>query len=534
MNSIVKCKKALSKTAIVIMVVVVAIAAVGATYYYISTRPKVEQVLIIGTTSGEVDTLDPAVGVADITYWISTLVFDSLLRWKPPDCTEVMPWLATNYTVSLDAKVFEFTLRKGVKFHDGTPLNATSVKESLERVIELEAPLSFYLADLDRIEVLDTYKLRIYLKNPNIAFLGTSAMGLVGAVVPKAQAEAAGDNWGKTILIGSGPFKFVEWVKGDRIVLERNDDYWGPKPKLDKIIIKIIGDPTTARMMLERGEIDMFYKYPLATDIPVLKDNPDIEWQVCPIGYHRHLFLNQRIPPLNDTRVRQAIAYAINVSRVVEVGYKGEGPISYSFLSTWQKPWYKPVFEKYHCNYTKARELLAEAGYPDGFAIDLYYTPTHWDVMDRDAAMVIKDELAKVGITVTVHEVEWATFLDMMYHDGSLMAMDIDAWVSDSPDPEHGMMMDIHPEYGFDCETLAWNNTRFAELGYLGKATTDLQERIRIYHEAQDILAEDVPIYPIKDSNVYVFYRTWVMNYTLYPNPYMDGYSFAYTYIGQH
>jgi peptide/nickel transport system substrate-binding protein len=483
-----------------------------------------------------VSSLDPQQGLGFVTNLIASCCFDSLVGWKTPECTEIAPALAESWTASEDAKTFEFTLRDDVYFHEGTHLTADIVKDSIQRTIDLETPMSFFYADIDTIEVLDTYSLRITLKNPDWTFLGTLAMRLLGAVVPREIAETAGEAWGISIIVGTGPFKFVEWIKGERCVLVRNDEYWGGKPTLEKIIIKLIADPTTARIALEAGEIDMFARRPHATDIPILIADPDIEWTSVPTGPHRHLSFSQRVPPMNNTLVRQAISYAIDLSKVNTVGFKGTGTLSYSYMPSIHTPFYKPTFEKYKHNDTRALELLAQAGYPDGFSIDLYYTP-HWDPADADVALIIQEELAEVGIDVTVHMAEWGAFLELLYPaDGGActVPMAIDYWISDAPTPEHSLMLALNPDYGFDGLTWGWTNDRFSELGYLGKGTTNITEQIAYYHEAQDILAEDAPIYPFVDITNYVFYRNWVKDFVFYPNPYMWYYSFMYTTIEEH
>jgi len=514
-----------------IIIVLLAIACVGGYFLWTKlgpSQPSVEQTLIIGTTTS-VDILDPATGGSWPTYMVSNLCFDTLLGLKTPECVEVVPELATEWTVSNDSKTFSFIIRQDVKFHDGTPLTAESVKKSLEYVITKAGPNSFFLDDISSIEVTSTYQMRINLKNSDIGFLSKLAMnGLVFPILNADAANAAGDQWGKSVLIGSGPFKFNESREGERIVVVRNDEYWGQKAKLDKIIISLFANSATARMALESGEIDMFYRNPNPDDAIALKANPIIETQSLP-GSSRHLYFHLDVPPMDNVLLRKAIAYAINVTRVWQVGYKGEGTISYSMVPDYMVPYYKPTFAKYAYDPGKATELLNEAGYPTGFSTKLYYT-TNWSPMDIDAALVIKDDLAKVGINVEIVMEEYAVFSADLYN--GVMPMDIDNWAPDYPSVDNVIMQAIHPDYGWDATAVNWYNARFVELGYLGKNTTDENARKLIYDEAQDIMAEEVPVYPLVFRPGYVFYRSWVKGFVFYPMAHSDKISFVNTYIG--
>jgi peptide/nickel transport system substrate-binding protein len=288
-----------SRTVLVgVAIVIIAIAGIGAYYLTRPSPTEVDQVLIVGTMEAPMN-LDPVMGYYHSDIITNFLVFESLTEWIVPECLDVEAELATEWTLSDDGLTYDLTLRQGVKFHDGTEMTAEDVEFCIERAITLGADWSsimgaVYFADIESVDVLDTYKVRLNLKRPNVMIPKILAFGIMASIYPKAAFEAAGDEWGKTVLIGSGPFKFVEYVEGERLVFERFDDYWGTKAKLDEIILLVDMDPTVGKMSLERGDIDVYYKEPLLTDIPALKANPDIEWQGYSSGRVRYLLFNLR------------------------------------------------------------------------------------------------------------------------------------------------------------------------------------------------------------------------------------------------
>lgn len=505
-----------SRTLVIAAVIVILIVAgIGAYYLTRPSPPEVEQTLIIATSTDPL-TLDPAHSIIVAERFVLNLVFDNLLELKPPGFVEFDGQLATEWIPSEDGMTWNFTLRQGVKFHDGTEMTAEDVKFCFDRFLEAGGPAIVFFSDIDYIEVLDTYRIRVHMKNPNAYIQRAIAMSVCGAIYPKKACEEAGDDWGSKVLIGSGPFKFVEWVPGERVVLERNDDYWGKKPKLEKIIYLIDMDSTVGKMSLENGDIDVFQETLLHADIPTLKENPDIEWQGQPTGHTRFLVFNQNTTILQDVRIRQAICYGINITRVFELGFHGDGNITYSMVNVKDPIFYKPSFEKYKYDPDKAKDLLTEAGYPNGFEIPLMYTD-HFEATDMDAAVVIKDDLAKIGIDVTLDFEEWAIFSQ----HAARAPMYMSGWLTGSFDPEENLMLVVHGEYGYLRRNLHYNNTELNELGYLGKSETDIQEREEIYDDAQDIVADDAPLYPLKHTIRYIFYQKWVEGLEF--SPILDG-----------
>lgn len=520
--------KGVSRTLIVAaVIVIVIIAGIGAYYLLVPPEEAREQTLIIGTTQAAMN-LDPAIGFGYPNYFIDNFVFEALTEWKLPDTVEVEPELATEWTVSDDLMTYDFTLRQGVKFHDGTEMTAEDVEFSIERAKGLGGALvSVYLDDVDHVDVLDTYKVRIYLTKPTVLLPKIFGCGLCSCIVSEEAVIQAGDDWGKTVLVGTGPFKFVEYAEGEKMVFERFDDYWGPKAKLEEIIALVELDPTVAKMSLERGDIDVFYLDPLMQDIPALQANPDIEWQGHPTEHLRYIAFNHNFSVFQDKRVKQAIYYGINRTRVLHLGYMGEGNVATSMMNSYITPFHEPVLKESDYDPEKAKALLTEAGYPNGFQTTLLYTDHYEGAADHDAAVVIQDELAKIGVDVTLDFADWATFLTKRPASPMVLAGYFPGYL----DPENALILLLHGVYGWNRMWGRWNNTRFNELGYLGKVETDLDKRIEIYDEAQEIVADELPVIPLRETSRHIFYRTWVKNLTLYPLIFADDITFANVYI---
>jgi ABC-type transport system substrate-binding protein len=212
----------------------------------------------------------------------------------------------------------------------------------------------------------------------------------------------------------------------------------------------------------------------------------------------------------------------------VEVGYKGEGEVVYSMMNSMIEPYYKPVLEKYKHDIDKAKALLTEAGYPDGFEITLLYTD-HYEGMDLDAAVLFQDDLADVGIDVTLAFEEYGVYREK----AKTMPLLLAGWFPDFLDPDNTMMMTLHGLYGWigGQGNYGWNNSRYNELGYMGKAETDIAKREDIYDEAQAIHADELPNYPYRECMKNIFMRTWVKDLDLYPLIWAEDESWKEAYL---
>ncbi|MFQ6054183.1 MAG: ABC transporter substrate-binding protein, partial [Candidatus Bathyarchaeia archaeon] len=335
----------MTQTQAIVIIVIILVAAVGIWY---AMRPspaptpappptpppeEVPQVLTFAT-SEDIDNLDPHFTVKNCEMRLTYLIYDGLLQYGK-DPKKADPSLATSWEMSEDGLEYTFELRQGVTFEDGSPFNASVVKFSFERLMGVGAGPASPFEALDHVEVVDTYTVKFVLKRPFAPFLWTLASNFARIVPPSVMKHEVEGDWGQAWLsdhsIGSGPFRIESFLRGERVVLVRNENYWGTPPKLEKLIVRIIPEASTLRMELEAGTIDMAEGI-IIEDIEKLKENPDIEvFETLGIGT-TFLFFNTQKPPFDDRRVRLAIAHALDYDDIIAGPMKGyaqqvQGPI---------------------------------------------------------------------------------------------------------------------------------------------------------------------------------------------------------------
>ncbi|MGE3830664.1 MAG: ABC transporter substrate-binding protein, partial [Parvibaculaceae bacterium] len=371
------------------------------------------------TFNNDLTTLDPQVGYDWQNWSVIKSIFDGLMDYKP-GTTELEPDLAESYTVSDDGLTYTFKLRPGVKFHNGRPLTPADVKYSLERAVNpaTQSPGGGYFSaiegyddlaggkatELSGVRIVDDKTVSITLTRPDATFLHLMAINFA-YVVPKEEVEKAGADWGKQ-PVGTGAFKFVEWQPGQRIVLERNKDYYRPGvPYLDKITYEFGQDPTVAVLRLKNGEVDIVGDgIPPAQFTEIMNDpaNKDL----IAVGDQLHtgyVTMNVTQAPFDNVKVRQAVNMAINKERVVRL-INNRGVPAVQALPP-AMPGYNPDNKGYAYDPDGAKKLLAEAGLAGGFSTELY-------VMNVDPnpriAQAIQQDLAAVGIKAEIRSLAQA------------------------------------------------------------------------------------------------------------------------------
>jgi len=370
--------------------------------------------------------LDPADVTDGESVTVIDNIFEGLVRYKP-GTTEVEPWLATSWDVSSDGLEWTFHLRQGVKFQDGTPFNADAVVFSYERQRDPNHPFHKYgkwdywqwcFSEVSKTEKVDDYTVKMTLDHPFAPFLSTMAM-FTAFIVSPTNCNKWGDQW-FAHPVGTGPFTFVEWVKGDHITLEKYADYWGEKPKIDKLIFKVIDDASQRLLALQKGEVDGI-EFPNPDDLPTIEKDPNLQILSEPglnIGY---LAMNMGTDtkgfqkPFGDVRVRQAINYAINKTAIVDQLYRGTAVVAKNPIppTLWG---YNDDIQDYEYNPTKAKELLAEAGYSNGFKTQLWAMPVSRPYMfdPQKIAVAIQADLKAVGIDAEIVTYDWSTYLEKL------------------------------------------------------------------------------------------------------------------------
>ncbi len=409
---------------------------------------------IIVTYKDDIATLDSAIGYDWQNPSMMQLIADGLMGYKALT-TELVPDLAESYDISQDGLTYTFKLREGVKFHNGRELKASDVKYTFERLVDpaTQSPGQGYYAvikgfdemvsgaasGLSGVTTPDDYSVVIELSRPNAVFLNVLAMHF-SSIVPKEEVAKYGADWGRH-PVGTGAYKITEWSLGQRIVFERNPDYshgTGPEnvPYLDKITWEVGQDPSVALLRLKNGEVDILgdgippAQFMEATENPEYRDSGMIvEHDMIQTSY---VTMNVRIPPFDNVLVRKAVNMAINKDRIVRLINNRAVPATQPLPPN--MPGHDPSYEGYPYDPTKAKELLAEAGFPDGFDTELWNMNT--DPNPR-IAQAIQQDLALIGIKAKLHSVASAVVIAAGGEEtqAPLLWSGGMAWISDYPDP---------------------------------------------------------------------------------------------------
>ncbi len=350
--------------------------------------------------------LDPTAGAAsairEVTY---ANIYEGLTRIDAKG--QVQPDLAESWAISKDGLTYTFKLIRGVKFHDGTPFTCSIVKFSYERATapdSVNAQKQLF-EPIAKVECPDDGTAIVTLKRPTALFLFDMGWGDAVMIAPKSAATNV------TAPVGTGPFKFKQWVKGDRVELVANPDYWGARPKLSAVTFKFVSDPAAATAAVLAGDIDAFPIFPAPEALDQFKADPRFAVHVGTTEGKTIVALNNARKPFNDIRVRRALAYAIDRKQVIEGAQSGYGaPIGSHYVPN--DPGYVDLTGRYPYDPAKAKALLAEAGIKPGFTMTIKLPPPTYA---RRGGEVIAAMLAKVGITAKLEPVEWGQWLEKVF-----------------------------------------------------------------------------------------------------------------------
>lgn len=439
------------------------------------------QTLIVAQGSDPV-TLDPHGQNDQPSARVRVQIYETLVTQDHD--LNIVPALAVSWE-QVTPTVWEFKLREGVKFHNGDDFTAEDVKYSLERA-KASPNMGFLVEAVTNVEVVDDYTVRIETEYPFAPLLAHLAHPGV-SIVNRRSIEEAGDNYGATVAVGTGPFVFKEWVSGSHVTLVRNENYWGEPAKVEELIIRGIPEGTVRAIELETAGVDIAYDLEPMDELR-LSGTPGIVLDKYETLSTSYVGFNVLKPPLDNKLVRQAINYALDVDAVVDYIYTGLAAKLDTPLPP--KVWgYNPNVEGYYYDPDKARALLAEAGYPDGFKISLW---TNDNPLRMQIAEMFQANLAEVGIDVDVQILPWATYLEdtaLGKHD-----MFILGWVTVTADADYGLYALFHSSmHGDPGNRSFYTNSRVDELLDAGRREIDPEKRMALYHEAQELIVEDAP-----------------------------------------
>lgn len=449
--------------------------------------------------SQDLDSLDPHLAVSAGTKEVLFNIFEGLV--KPDADGNLQPAVASDYTISDDAKTYTFTLRDGVKFHNGQDVTAEDVKYSIDRCADTSngEPLVSAFSIIESVNIVDDKTVEINLSEPNTEF----AAYMTTAIIPKDYADQA------TAPVGTGPFKFESRTADQDFVMVKNEDYWGTKAHLDKVVFKIIADADTLVTNLKGGSVDMVMRL-TTSQAAELTDGFHIEEGT--MNLVQALYLNNAVEPFNNEKVRQALCYAINPQEIMDIVADGKGErVGTSMYPGLKKYFDKDLNDYYTQDYDKAKELLKEAGYEDGF--DMEITVCSADQPHMDAAQVIVEELKEIGVNATIKPVEWQTWLSEAYMNRNFQSTVVGV---DAANLTARAMLERFVSDA-DNNFINFNDPEYDETFAKAIATTDDKEQVKLYKDCEKILTEKAANVYIQDLANLVAIRDGYDGYVFYP-----------------
>lgn len=486
--------------------------------------------LIVGRAADAIS-LDPARVTDSESVEICTQIYESLLRYTA-GTNDVEPGLAESWQVSEDGRHWDFSLRRGVRFHDGTPMNANAVVFSFLRQLDEDHPyhrpdssgLSFAwgatFKNIESVEATGEFSLRITIERKFAPFAANLAMFPVSVVSPTAVKK-----WDQEFFrhpVGTGPFSFVEWTEG-RIVVQRFEDYWGPKAKLQVLVFKLIAEARQRLIALESRAVDVAYSI-LPEEQQFVSLHPQLKLYRAPENNVAYLAINTQSPLFRDLRVRHALNYGINKESIVKLAYQGTAIPAQGALPPGQWGHWPNSFD-YPYNPAKARELLDEATAAGSFdpntAIDFYVptTPRPYLTKPTMVAQIIKADLEALGLTLHLVEQDFPGHLASVRngaHDLSLIG-----WVGDNGDPDNFLYVlfdEDNAQPGTARNVSFLRDKPLHELLVAAQKGDSQVQRIRFYEQAQQRIGELAPWVPLAHSQVSVVARSDVHGIEISPS----------------
>ena len=482
---------------------------------------------LVVAEAAAVQSLDPLRVTDSESIEVGSLIFEGLVRWKP-GTTDIIAGLATAWTMSPDGKRWRFTLRDQVMFQDGTPCDAAAVVFSFERLLDPKHPQ--YLSDEDaayrrgllrsitKLSAIDPRTVEIETSRPYAPLLGDLAMFPI--VSPTAVTR-----WGAAFEehpVGTGPFAFEEWSRGERVVVRRYAGYWGDRPGVDRIVFRTVDDARQRLVELESGSVDLATGI-LPDEQAFVELHPDLVLYGTPGNDVSYLAINTQHPPFDDVRVRRAVNFAINKEPIVKLAYQGRAIAADGPLPPTQWAYHAPK-TRYPYDPAAAKELLAEAARDGAFDPNKTYklaglsTPRPYMAQPERVARFIQAALAQVGMKTDLE------LLPYREHNARVSAgqhdLAIFGWVGDNGDPDNFLYVLFHSD---NASPPAPQNIAFyrnAEVDALlseAQAASDEATRAKLYAHVQDAIVEDAVWVPLAHSELVVAARAELEGVVLSP-----------------
>jgi peptide/nickel transport system substrate-binding protein len=522
--------KAVGKMVIVGVLIIVIVIAGVVGYYLMVPPPKLKETLIIGTTDSVETCLDPARAYDFFGWEIIQSLGCSLVEYKAGatgSVDDLIPALATSWSVSDDGLQWTFNLRQGVKYDDGTEFTADDVKYTFDRGIGIAdedgAFVGIGYGDIiDSVTVVSTYVVRFDLKIPFAAFLSLMACQ-ASYIVDSAHAPKSGDTWSTDDVIvykegdargshpmGLGPYTLKSWTrvagKDTEMSLEANPLYWNAAegyPKTKTIVFNFCADSANLAVAMTSGAVDIAFRQLSATDITSMQSNPDLHVWSGTGAFIQYLCMQQKNAPFNDVKARMAVAAAINRTTLVDTVFQGQAEELFSMIPIGMFG-HTDAFQSIgNPDYARTQSLLGELGYDENnkFSFTLWYETSGHYPQSQQQALVLKDSLEASGvISVSLEGRDWAAY--KVKRSEETMEAYVYGWYPDYIDPDDY----IYPFVQSSGGSWLHHNYASADMDRLiawARGNTTVAARTSLYEQIQDLMVTDVPIIPLYQSGAY-------------------------------
>ncbi len=464
--------------------------------------------------SGDADTLDNQVSSNGETSEVTTQIFNLLVRAKPGQ-TGIEPDLATSWSASPDGLVWTFKLRRGVTFHDGTPWNAEAAKFNFDRMADRNGPYrgpkdadysywDGFMADyVKEAKAVDPYTLQLVMKQPNAPLLYNLSIMAFEFNSPASFKKYGGTGVGLH-PVGTGPFKFVEWVRDDHVTMVANPSFFRKGlPKVQRLIMRVIKDNAARFLALKSGEINAM-EAPNPDDVRVAQSDPNLKTVFRPAFNTGYIRFNMNDPLFKDKRIREATALAINRKAIVDALYGGYGTVANQHMppTMWGRADVPPI----PYDPAKAKQLLAEANYPNGFSVDFWYIPVSRPYFPngKEIGTAVASDLAKVGIRAHLMTEDWATYLKD--RSTNKFPMYMIGWIGDNGDPDDWLGY-FFTKYDPNNAYYSYNNPAVFDLINKAKLVSDQATRAKMYAQAESMIMADYRDVPLAHARVPLLVR---------------------------
>lgn len=458
--------------------------------------------ITIGIPQDVEDSLDPHKAVAAGTKEVYFNMFEGLV--KPDSNGNLVPAVASEYHASEDGKVYTFTLRDGIKFHDGNPVTVEDIKYSIDKCATISngEPLIGAFSNIESVNILDEKTVEIVLKESDTEFAAELA-NVTAAIVPASNTEQ------DTKPIGTGPYKYVSRSPQENFVMEKFDEYWGEPAHIEDVTFKVCANADSIVMDLEGGSIDMFARV-TSTQAAELSDN--FEVLEGTMNLVQALYLNNAEAPFDDVRVRQALSYAIHPQEIMDFVSDGKGTeIGSSMFPAFGKYYMEELNDTYNQDIEKAKELLAEAGYADGFSFTIT-VPSNYQ-QHIDTAQVLVEEFKAIGVDAQIQLIEWDSWLSDVYagrqFQSTVVGVDASSLTARA----------LLERFGSAASNnfINFNSPAYDEALQTAITSTDDAQKTESYKECEKILAEEAANVYIQDLPEFVALNKKYAGYEFYP-----------------